>query len=596
MRFRDIRLQQTISSLQRGELTRRQFMNRAVALGISVPSVAALLAACETDDDDVVDDDIDDEAPAVDTDTDDDVADDIEPETDDETDVDDEDPDVDDEVDDDIDDAPGEGEYGGRLEVALVGEPPSLDIMTGTQAIMRFMMPHAVEFLFTWDDDFAIIPELADTHEVNDDGMLNIVNLREGVPFHNGDEMVADDVIASIEQWTDISGLGQTWNESIDDIEIVDDYTIEFHMSNPLGTFGQMLARMGQGCPIYPAEEAEAADETGVDEVIGTGPYQVVEHEPDQHLLMERFEDYAYRDEEPDGYGGRKYAYVDEIRFVPVPDEAARIAGIQAGDYHFIEEVAPDHFDTLDQDENVVAEPEPYNWATFVFNTREGIMTDQTIRQAAQAALNHEEILQAGYGEGFFRLDPSLMFEETAWHSTVGEDLYNVNDPERAQQLLEEAGYDGEPIRFLTTQEYMDHYNNSLVGIQQLEDAGFNVEPEFFDWATVGERRADPELWDIFTTGISGADPALLAPFATTEWPGWWDSDGKVDIINRLQEESDFDARYELFEELQQLFYEEAPLIKLGDAMRISARSANLHGFIPIIQLSAFLWNTWLDE
>jgi peptide/nickel transport system substrate-binding protein len=597
MHSRDTRFQDMLSSHQNGLLTRRQLLNRAVALGIAVPSVSALLAACETDDDDVVDD-----IAAAPDDEDDDVEiDDAEPDDDEDDLVDDADDDLNDDVDDedvdeDTDDDPGEGEYGGRLEVALVGEPPSLDIMTGTQAIIRFTMPHAVEFLFTWDEEFAIIPELVDTHEVEDDGLLNVVNLREGVPFHNDDEMTAEDVVASIEQWTEISGLGSTWRESVDDMEIVDDHTIEFHMTNPLGTFAPMLARLGQGCAIYPAEQAEAGDSTGVDEIIGTGPYRVVDHEPDQQLLMERFEDYAYRDEEPDGYGGRKYAYLDEIRFIPVPDEASRIAGIQAGDYHFIEEVSPDHSATLEQDENVIAEPEPYNWATFVFNTREGIMTDQTIRQAAQAALNHEEILQAGYGEGFFRLDPSLMFEETAWHSTAGEELYNQNDPDRARELLEEAGYDGEPIRFLTTEEYMDHYNNSLVGIQQLEDAGFNIEPEFYDWATVGERRADPEVWDIFTTGISGSDPALLAPFATTDWPGWWSTDGKVEIIQQLQQEEDFDARYELFEQLQELFYEEAPLIKLGDAYRISARSVNLRNFVPIIQLSAFLWNTWLEE
>jgi peptide/nickel transport system substrate-binding protein len=603
MTFHDPRTQEMLIPLRQNLLTRRQLLKRGVALGLAVPAISTLLAACETDDD-VVDDDVDEPAAEpVDDDEEEEPGAEPEPEDDDDEEPeigpdDDDEEELDPEPDDDeapeVD--PGDGLYGGTLEVALVGEPPSLDIMTGTQAIMRFTMPHAVEFLFTWDEEFAIIPELADTHEVSDDGSLNTVHLRDGVLFHNDDELVAEDVVASIEQWTEISGLGETWMNSVDEIEIVDDLTIEFQMSNPLGTFAPMLARLGQGCAIYPAEEAEAADATGVSEVIGTGPYRVVEHVPDQYILFERFEDYAYRDEEPNGYGGRKYAYLDEIRFIPVPDEAARIAGIQAGDYHFIEEVSPDHHGTLADDPNVVAEPEPYNWATFVFNTREGIMTNQTIRQAAQAALNHEEILQAGYGEGFYRLDPSLMFQETAWHSTAGEELYNRNDPDRARELLEEAGYDGEPIRFLTTQEYLDHYNNSMVGIQQLQDVGFNVEPDFYDWATVGERRADPELWDIFTTGISGVDPALLAPIATGNWPGWWSTDRKTELVQQLQQESEFEARFEIFEELQELFYEEAALIKLGDAMRISARSANLRNFVPIIQLSAFLWNVWLEQ
>jgi peptide/nickel transport system substrate-binding protein len=188
------------------------------------------------------------------------------------------------------------------------------------------------------------------------------------------------------------------------------------------------------------------------------------------------------------------------------------------------------------------------------------------------------------------------MFQETAWHTTAGEELYNRNDPDAARELLEEAGYDGEPVRFLTTQEYMDHYNNSMIGIQQLEDAGFNMEPEFFDWATVGQRRADPELWDIFTTGISGADPALMVPIATPNWPGWWSTDRKIELVNQLQQESDFDTRFEIFEELQLLMYEEAPFIKLGDAYRISARSTRVQNFVPLIQLSPFLWNVWLED
>lgn len=600
MRSRDAKIQEMLESIRMNQLTRRQLLRRTAALGLAIPAISALLAACaEEDDEDMPDDPAAEAEEDTDEDTDEAPEDDPDDDEDGEpAEEDDEAPeeDPDDEEGDEPAEEAGEGQYGGTLEVALVGNPPSLDIMTGTQAIMRFMMPHAVEFLFTWDEDFVVIPELVDTHEVGEDGLLNTLLLREGVPFHNGDEMTAEDVVASIEQWSDISGLGATWMDSVDNIEAVDDHTIEFQMSNPLGTFAPMLARIGQGCAIYPALIAEDADLTGVSEIVGTGPYEMLDYQPDQHVLFERFDDYAYRDEPPNGYGGRKYAYVDTIRFIPVTDDASRIAGLQAGDFHFIEEVAADHYATLADDPNVVADPEPYNWATFVFNTREGIMTNQTIRQAAQAALNHEEILQAGYGDGFFRLDPSLMFEETAWHSTVGEELYSPNDPERARELLEEAGYDGEPIRFLTTQEYQDHYNNSMVGIQQLQDAGFNIEPEFYDWATVGERRTDPELWDIFTTGISGADPALLAPIATGDWPGWWSSDAKLDLVRQLQQESEFEARYELFEQLQELFYEEAALIKLGDAYRISARSARLQNFIPIIQVSAFLWNVWLED
>jgi peptide/nickel transport system substrate-binding protein len=85
------------------------------------------------------------------------------------------------------------------------------------------------------------------------------------------------------------------------------------------------------------------------------------------------------------------------------------------------------------------------------------------MRQAIQAALDHEEIMTAGYGEGLFRLTPSVLLEETAFATMVSEEKYNINDPELAQELFEEAGYDGEVIRFITSQEYQFLYNMALV-------------------------------------------------------------------------------------------------------------------------------------
>src|SRR5699024_6315186 len=120
-----------------------------------------------------------------------------------------------------------------------------------------------------------------------------------------------------------------------------------------------------------------------------------------------------------------------------------------------------------------------------------------------QAALDHEEILQASEGDGFYRLDPGLMFKETAWNTDAGADLYNQNDPDKAKALLEEAGYDGTPLRFMTTQEYQDHYNATVVARQQLENAGFVVDLQVYDWATVVDRQNKEETWDATTTGIS---------------------------------------------------------------------------------------------
>jgi peptide/nickel transport system substrate-binding protein len=572
-----------VGALEHSRLTRRDLVKRGILLGATVPAIGGLLVAC-AEDDDVVD--VDDEDPAVDpVDDDDDVVDD-EP-------VDDPDDAVDDEPDDDpVDD---DDRYGGTLTTAIVGEPPQLDMMAGTQILMRFVATHMVEGLFTHNAELEVIPELADTHEVSDDGLLNTVNLRQGITFHNGEDMTADDVIASLDRWVEISGLGATWLSSVDEYEQVDDHTIDFHMNTPLGTFGFMLAtRSSGGCPIYPRSIVEDAGPEPIDNIVSTGPYKLVEWVRDRHVHMERFEEYQSRTDEPDGYGGAKHRYVDEIYFVPVPDEAAMIAGLRSGEYQFLENISPDLHGDLEDDPDLVTEPEPFTWMSLIFNTAQGNMADQTMRQAVQACLNHEEIMQAGYGE-FHRLDPSLILQEIVWHTTAGGELYDQRDPDRAMELLEEAGYDGEEITFLSTSEYTDRYNASLMASQQMEDCGMNVNFDVYDWATVGERRADPELWDLFYTSIGGLDPAMIVFISRDDWPGWYATPRKQELAAQLREETDFDTRYELWEELHELIYEEVPCIKLGDIYQIYARTARLQGFEPPIMLSPALWNVWLN-
>jgi peptide/nickel transport system substrate-binding protein len=598
MSKRDPQVQQWLVAMRDNQLSRRRLLKRGIALGLAVPTVSALLAACdpEEDDGDLVDDN---DGPAVEPEPDDD---DSEPdeEEEDEQDVNEEPAEVDDETEEgEADDATaGESRAGGTLEVALTGDPPTLDLHQTTGTIVALIAWHIYEPLFTWDEDFQLAPELADSHEVSDDGLTNTLQIREGVTFHNGDELTAEDVVASIEHWASLSGLGESLMDNVEDVEIVDDHTIDFHMTEPYGAFAVALARQNQGCAIYQASVVEESGEGALSDHIGTGPYQLVAWEADQYVHLERFDDYASREEEASGYAGQKSQYVDEIYLRPVPDEAARIAGLQAGDFHYLENIISDHYESLEGDENVTVEIRGIRqWSVFVLNTADGIFTDQTLRQAVQAAVDCEPILQAGYGDGLFELDPGIMTSDTAWNSQVGAELYDIGDPDRAQELLEEAGYDGTPVRILTTQEYMGLYYQAAVLEQQLNDVGFEVEMEIVDWATLTERRNDETAWDLFTSTFTfRIDPIQLPMLQGTTWPGWWASEEKVELSDRLERETEFEDRYEVLEQIQELFYEEVPQIKVGDALELNARSPMIQNFIAPTQLQPAFWNIWLDQ
>jgi peptide/nickel transport system substrate-binding protein len=486
--------------------------------------------------------------------------------------------------------------YGGSLRIALIDEPPTFDIHQTTTSTTAFVSWHIFEALFTWDAELHVMPELPDEFTVSPDGLTYRFVLREDVNFHDESPLTARDVVASIERWGRIVGLGQSLMEVVDEFVIEDDLTFEIRLSEPFGSMPVALARQNQGCAIYPEWAIDEVGDDPLEILIGTGPYRFVEYQPDQHILLERFEVYKPAPGEVDGYGGNKHRFLDQLMFIAVSDESARIAGLQAGDYDYLESISPDQIETLEDSPTVIAElSDACCYPNLVINLESELMRNQHVRRAVQLALDHEPILQAGYGEGFYRLDPSLLMRETPWHTRSGSEYYDIYDVNQAARLLQEAEYDGTPVRFMVTQAYRDLYNASIMIAQQLEDAGFAVDVQQFDWATLSDRRNDPDLWDLYLT-LATFRPDPIMRNLTCDASGWWCDPEKEDLLHLVQAESDFDTRFELWEEIQRLFYEQVPRIKIGDTYPVLARSIRIQNFPETTQLQPAFWNSWLED
>jgi peptide/nickel transport system substrate-binding protein len=496
----------------------------------------------------------------------------------------------------------GEPKTGGRMRIASTGQPAGLDMHLQNNRTVTLIAWNMYEALFTFDAEYATVPMLAEGIETSEDGLTNTITLRQGVPFHNGEEMKAADVIASFERWMPISSLGLAIQEFFEGIAAVDDYTVEITLTSPLVALSSMLARQSQGLSIHPKSVLDAAGANPLphESYIGTGPYKFVEFEADRYTLMERFEDYASRDEEHSGYAGAKPAYVDELEFVPVPDEAARIAGLQSGEYHYLEEIIPDQIEVIGDDPNVTIEIlPPRSYGVIIMNTVGGSTKDVKIRQAAQAAIAVEPLAMASHGEGYFEPGPGIMLPQTAWASDVSAELYNQGDPEKCQQLLDEAGYDGTPIRLITTQEDLGDYNAAVVAQQQLEQGGFTVELEVFDEATLDENLEQDDGWDMTTDSyVFRPDPVLIAAFASCGADGQWCSDEKVAAVDALKTEMDEEARFAAFEDLQRIWYEQAPAIKITDQFGVAALASSELGLLGNMhfEIEPEFANAWLDE
>lgn len=544
---------------QQGQLSRRSVLRRAAALGLTIPALAGLTARAGSG-----------RASAAVLNV--------------------------------LQDDPASGTMGGTLRVATIGEAPHLDEHQSTAEIIALIGYCAYEGLFTYDATYQAIPELVETHTVSEDGLTHTMALRKGVMFHNGEELKAADAIASVERWGRISGVGKRLMEKTAGITATDDYTIDWKLTEPYGTILIALAHNTQACTIHPKSVLDAAGDapmTDAAQYIGTGPYKLAEWQRDSVMRFERFDQYKSAAEDaPAGYGGKKYAYADKIEFYPVPDEAARVAGLQAGDYDIILDVGNDQYEVLKDYDGIIAEIlTPTNWDIFFLNWKSPMMGNLAMRQAVQLAMDPLPQLQSGRGGGdFIRLDPGLMMQQTAWYTKAGEEHYNVYDPEAAKAKLQEAGYAGEPLRFMTTQEYSYMYGEAIVAKQQLEDIGITVDFRVTDWATVLENRAKPEEWDMFGTGHGFVpDPSQISYVGQMNiYPGWWSSESSLALAADLLSESEFDVRFPIFEQIQTAHYTEIPAIKIGDSSICSFRSDKVGGWDGQFERGQKFWNFWL--
>jgi peptide/nickel transport system substrate-binding protein len=495
------------------------------------------------------------------------------------------------------------GVRGGTMNVATIGEPATLDEHQTTAEITAVVGYCMYEGLFTYDKDYKAVPELVDTHTISEDGLTHTMTLRQNVPFHNGEIMKADDVIASLNRWGQISGVGKNLYAAMNELAKVDDHTIEFRLKQKYGTIPIALAHNTQAAIIYPKSVVDKAGTNPISDptmLIGTGPYKLQEWKPDAHIRYVRFDDYAARDEPINGYAGKKYAWADTIDFIPVPDEAARVAGMQAGDYHLALDIGNDQYETLKDSEGVVAEIlPPSNWDVYFCNWKSPMMGKLAMRQAVQALFDMKPMLLSGRGsEEFIRLDPGLMMKGTPWYTTAGGKYYDMKNPDLAKQKLQEAGYDGQPLRFLATQEYSYMYGEAVVAKQQLENIGIKVDFKVTDWATVLQQRAKPDAWDMFVTGHGFVpDPTQISYVGQMNiYPGWWDDPESLKLAAELAAESDFDKRYAIWEKIQSNAYTQIPALKIGDSSNCSFRSEKIGGWTDQIQRGVPYWNLWVNQ
>jgi peptide/nickel transport system substrate-binding protein len=480
------------------------------------------------------------------------------------------------------------------ITVATVGDPGSLDPMPFTADLVSEIDQHIHETLYIFDPNLHFFPLLAAAlPEISDGGRRYLIRLRTDARFHDGGAMDADDVIASLRRWMRLSPRGRLGGEYVEDITAEDPGTVVLTLKRPYAPLLALLAYPNGAAAIMPKRLATAPDP--LREFVGTGPYRLIEYKPDQYIRLAKFADYVSPPGPASGYAGHRQALIEELRFVPAPNPTTRVDGLLSGQFHFADLLTPESYARLANQPNVrqglVDAP---NACNMIFNTKAGVLSDARLRRAVRLAIVPSDMLAAAFANPpLWRLEGSIFPKGTDWYDpeTPG---YNVHDPDMAKALMKEAGYDGQPVRFLVTTQYDYMFKIGQVAQAQLEDVGFKVDVQVMDWATLLQKRTNPALWEGFIASHSlVADPTLIT-IVNPAYPGWWDSPDKRAALDAFVTESDPTKRAAIWRQLQAIFYRDVPTIKLGEFFQLYGISSKVTGYSP--QAWPCFWNVGLTS
>jgi peptide/nickel transport system substrate-binding protein len=317
--------------------------------------------------------------------------------------------------------------------LAMVGEPPSLDPMQATTDLVGTIMQHVYEPLYTFDAKWNVVPMLAEgMPRFSADGKVVTITLRKGVKLHSGRALDAEDVVVSLKRWIKEAPRGKAVGKEIVELKSAGPLTVELTLRNPYAPLLAQLA-LPSGMAAIMAKEAV---QIPLRDFIGTGPYKFKERRTDQYVVLTRFDGYTARKEPANGYGGKREAFIEELRFIPVPTPNTRVEGAMSGQFHFADLLPIDALARLEKAggrATAVITP-AFGFPYLVFNTREGINANKGMRQAIQTAIGPGEMMAAGFGDTrFFTAEANHFPQGSPYYSAAGGENYNQRDPAKAK-------------------------------------------------------------------------------------------------------------------------------------------------------------------
>jgi peptide/nickel transport system substrate-binding protein len=403
------------------------------------------------------------------------------------------------------------------LRVVMHSDLKIVDPIWTTAYIVRNHGYMVYDTLFAMDAKGEIRPQMVDKYELSADKLTYTMTLRDGLLWHDGKPVTAEDCVASIKRWAAKDSMGQKMMSFVKDMHVVNPKTFRIALKEQTGLVLPALGKPSSNVPfMMPKRVAETDPNTQISEFIGSGPFVFKREEwkPGDKAVYVKFPQYKPRPEPPSGLAGGKAAKVDRVEWRAIPDHQTAINALLAGEIDYIESPPHDLYPVLKKDANVkLVNLNPLgNQYTFRFNTLHKPFDNAKVRQALFYAFNQEDFLKAVIGDpAYYKVCKALFPCGTSLESTKGMDGLLESNFEKSKALLKEAGYDGTPIVLMHSTDLAVLNNLAPVAKSLMEKGGFRVDMQSMDWQTLVARRAkkDPPAqggWHAFLTSWVAAD------------------------------------------------------------------------------------------
>jgi peptide/nickel transport system substrate-binding protein len=470
-----------------------------------------------------------------------------------------------------------------------------LDPHTNTATITLMHGAMIYDTLFAWDSKIRPQPQMVGAFQVSADGLVHTYTLRPGLKFQDGQPVTTKDVISSIKRWMVRNTIGQILAKFIDKIEPVDDKTFVIRLKEPFAFVEFALGSLD--ADIMRAQDAATDPFKAVTTTIGSGPFRFVRGEwnPGAKVVYERNPDYVPRAEPADGMAGGKVVKLDRVEWIVLPDSFTKSSALQSGEVDLIDQLPQDQIPVLEHAPDIVIRRvSPIDaYGIIRPNSLYPPFNNPKARQALALIVDQREYLSAAFGdERWWR--PCWSFFVCG--SPNGTEAGSKNDRHQnlvqAQKLLAEAGYKGEKIVMLTTQEIPSISALGEVTADNLRKIGVNVEIATSDWGTMLARRAkkDPPGrggWNLFHTTVGGVTMSYpVANFTINSncdgknWFGW-PCDPKTEELRMAYiRAADKAARQTALEALSQHLWQTLPDIPVGQYTQPFAWRSNVTGVL----------------